>query len=168
MIIIAAAAVALVGYPLFARGPSSRRARGASNSNENSLSELLRKKQAVYDELKEIDFDFKMGKISEGDYEQMMQAHRAEAVEILKAIEGASGKEDFDKDIEARVMDLRKSSRGAKKAPAATTCHNCGQRLGSGEKFCPACGSRMASICPGCGAETAEGDNFCRGCGAKL
>lgn len=168
ILIITLIAAALAAYPLLSKRPAGQSADGSSQSNEDRLSELLEKKQTIYSALKELEFDYRTGKISDDDYRQMIGGHKAEAVAILKAIEEAVKRSDFGDEIEKRVMELRRSSQAAKKAPVAWTCSSCGERLGAEDNFCSACGAKIARGCPRCGTDISEGDNFCRACGAKL
>ncbi|HWD65692.1 MAG TPA: adenylate/guanylate cyclase domain-containing protein [Solirubrobacteraceae bacterium] len=48
------------------------------------------------------------------------------------------------------------------------SCPHCQAPVQSGMKFCPECGTALASLCPNCGAEHAPGQRFCAECGQPL
>lgn len=47
-------------------------------------------------------------------------------------------------------------------------CAECGHDLSGDERFCPECGTEVASGCPSCGHDLAGGENFCPECGTDL
>jgi membrane protease subunit (stomatin/prohibitin family) len=56
-------------------------------------------------------------------------------------------------------------------AGQGTPCTNCGQPIPAGSKFCPNCGTQVASAtvpCPKCGTANAPGAKFCTNCGTNL
>lgn len=72
---------------------------------------------------------------------------------------------------EAQVQETRSIEMSASSRPSAgLTCASCGERLGSGAKFCPKCGRKVdaAVYCAKCGAQAAGGARFCTKCGAPL
>ena len=44
-------------------------------------------------------------------------------------------------------------------------CHNCGQEIQPGQRFCPECGARQDAGCTACGAILPDGARFCPECG---
>ena len=48
------------------------------------------------------------------------------------------------------------------------TCLRCQHETSPGQKFCGACGARLAVACPSCRAANPPGQNFCGECGAAL
>ncbi len=51
-----------------------------------------------------------------------------------------------------------------------TTCPSCGASIGAKSKFCPECGTKLASkkFCPECGKEVLGNAKFCPECGTKF
>ncbi|MBT8216699.1 MAG: AAA family ATPase [Acidimicrobiia bacterium] len=47
-------------------------------------------------------------------------------------------------------------------------CSSCGTPAPDGARFCPTCGSGIATACPNCNAETPDGAAFCPSCGFAL
>ena len=50
----------------------------------------------------------------------------------------------------------------------AMRCPSCGSQSAPGQRFCGACGTRLASACPHCGAIVSPGSAFCTNCSARL
>jgi class 3 adenylate cyclase len=48
------------------------------------------------------------------------------------------------------------------------TCPGCGATNSAENRFCPSCGTSLASSCPACGVATTPGQRFCAACGHAL
>ena len=82
---------AVVGYPLFVKVPRSMI--GIRNINTNGLPHLLVQKEVAYATLKDLDFDFKTGKLSDEDYQELKTQYEKEAIGILEKIDQISKKQ---------------------------------------------------------------------------
>jgi len=78
------AVLAAIGYPLFA--PAGVRVETIREGDE--YHNLLYAREAAYLALKDLEFDYKTGKLDEDDYEQLKRRYEEEAVAILKSIDG--------------------------------------------------------------------------------
>jgi flagellar biosynthesis/type III secretory pathway M-ring protein FliF/YscJ len=83
---VLAAVVALVAAPL--RGGHAERAHGET---EDRIAELEARKEAKYREIRDAEMDARTGKLSDEDHRVLDRQLRAEAVEILKALDDARG-----------------------------------------------------------------------------
>ena len=81
----------VVGYPLFVKIPRSMM--GIRNINTNGLPHLLVQKEVAYTTLKDLDFDFKTGKLSDEDYQELKTQYEKEAIGILEKIDQLSKKQ---------------------------------------------------------------------------
>ena len=81
IVAVIVAVVALVSAPLRARDAGVRDERG------ERLAELEARKQAKYREIRDAQMDFDTGKLSQEDHRALDRQLRAEAMEILKAID---------------------------------------------------------------------------------
>ena len=79
-VIVAVAAV--VSAPLRRAGGPEEGAEGADR-----LAELEARKEAKYREIRDAEMDFKTGKLSESDHRALDRQLRAEAMEVLRAID---------------------------------------------------------------------------------
>ncbi len=80
------AVVALVSAPL--RGRAVDRVRAES---DDEIAELEARKEAKYREIRDAELDMRTGKLSQEDHRALDRQLRAEAVEILKALDDARG-----------------------------------------------------------------------------
>lgn len=80
------------------------------------LSELESRREALYGAIKELEFDYRMGKLSEADYEELDASYKLEAISLLKeidALKGLAGSVSLEDAIEEEVR--RSRSAGAEK-----------------------------------------------------
>jgi hypothetical protein len=81
VILVVTAALALVlSAPLRAR-------EDVRDESADRLEELEARKQAKYREIRDAEMDFKTGKLSEQDHRALDRQLRAEAMEVLRAID---------------------------------------------------------------------------------
>lgn len=91
-----------VGLPLFRRKVYG--AAFADSVKDEKLHKLFIEKENTYRTIKDIQFDFKAGKISQEDHDELVAKYETEAMEILKRID------TFKKNI-------KKGTSGKKKRP---------------------------------------------------
>ncbi len=115
---------------------------------------------AVLSALRNLDFDFQVGKVSEEDYASLRARLVAEAAQYLPS--RCCAQDDKDDEIEA-LIQARKAAKT--KAPA---CAHCGETLEASIRFCPRCGTAVEASCPSCGGDIKAGDLFCSLCGTQL
>jgi hypothetical protein len=84
-----AAVVAIVGTPLrAARGREGERA--ADRAAADRIAELEARKEAKYREIRDAEMDLRTGKLSEEDHRILDRQLRAEAIEVLHALDEAN------------------------------------------------------------------------------
>jgi gas vesicle protein len=81
ILVVIGALVLLLSAPLRSRGEDLRDERG------DRLEELEARKQAKYGEIRDAEMDFKTGKLSEADHRALDRQLRAEAMDVLRAID---------------------------------------------------------------------------------
>jgi flagellar biosynthesis/type III secretory pathway M-ring protein FliF/YscJ len=82
VIAVICAVIAIVAAPLRRRPDADAGAAGADR-----LAELEARKEAKYREIRDAEMDFKTGKLSEADHRALDRQLRAEAMEVLHAID---------------------------------------------------------------------------------
>jgi hypothetical protein len=122
-VVLSLVAVAFIGYPFY----QSRRKKISFDLNHRA-EELETRKSEIYAAIKDIEFDYQMGKLSEEDYEELKHQYRTEAVGLLKEI-------DQDHGVQP-VTDTR--------ATGINFCSQCGEPVGKSEQFCSNCGEKLA------------------------
>jgi DNA repair exonuclease SbcCD ATPase subunit len=100
---------------------------------------LLRKKEVLLGNLQDLDFEYKCGKLSETDYQQVRKEMTGEVAQVLDQIHGLEASLDLDALIR-RELAARKAP-GAKGTPQA--CPSCGANNPSKNKFCAECGAKL-------------------------
>lgn len=86
--------------------------------------------------LRDLDFDFQLGKITEEDYRTARMMLMREAAVVLQAQDRQD--QALDAEIEAQVQSLRALKMDH------PTCRRCNSPLKSGARFCSSCGSQAA------------------------
>jgi len=62
-----------------------------SAPHRTRLDQLLERRDAIYDNLRDLRFEFRAGKFSEADYEETKQALEMEAARVLAAMDELTG-----------------------------------------------------------------------------
>ncbi len=122
-VLLALAVMAVIGYPLYVK-PSL--AEGDVDEGDN-LHKLVSAKEAAFVALKDLEFDYKTGKIDEADYATLKSRYEAEAVNVMKRLDNA-------------VKGKSAESSGKHTAAKARYCSGCGKKIEEGDRFCAACG----------------------------
>jgi len=157
--------IILVGLYLYA--PFLERRARRVTLEEHELSALLAERDRVVTSLQELDFDFKLGKIPEGDYPVQRTALLQKGADILRSIDSYSPQPATTQDTESRLEkaiaahhadasaqqpgisddDLESmiiSRRKVRKNKSAGFCPKCGKPVMASDKFCPSCGKSLS------------------------
>ncbi|HEY0138039.1 MAG TPA: hypothetical protein VGB85_28330 [Nannocystis sp.] len=118
--------------------------------------ELRDEKRRLLRAIKELEFDFGMGKLSKGDFDNVIATYRLRAIEVMRALEGGALHPDL-----AKLLAEREAARSAPaEAPAATDadrprgplddttriCGSCGGTNEADARFCKFCGTAMKKL----------------------
>ena len=98
------------------------------------IQHLEDRKQAIYENLRDLQFEFRLGKLSDEDYRQTKQALQRELATVLA-------------ETEATLNRLGLTAVKAKPAaakPAGTVCPHCKATFAQALKFCGECGKAIA------------------------
>ena len=87
---------------------------GDLEGSQTSLKRLLRKKETIYENTKDLDFEFKMGKLSDEDYQELRKDYEQEAYAVMREIEQIKP-EVLQKTGEPQVVAVLKSEKKSKK-----------------------------------------------------
>ncbi len=136
MILLATgAAILVVAVVVFVAYPLVRPARSILTPGSGQFEELFRRRDRVYVELRELDFDYHVGKIIDDDYLAAREQLEIEAARILQAIDVQM--KAIDEEIEREVKRLRETRK---------VCSSCGAPLALNTRFCPACGEPVKAV----------------------
>jgi hypothetical protein len=115
------------------------------------------KREAVLAALRDLDFDFKTGKVSEEDYQPVRNQLMVEAAQYLEQEEKETER------LEVLIQSRRKAQQ------EGTKCAHCDAPVRAGQRFCSKCGSAVNNeLCPSCGKNIKADDIFCPSCGNAL
>ncbi len=147
-ILLTLAVLILVGAYLYA--PFMHNYGKSVTAEERELSALLAERERMLSSLQELDFDFKLGKIPEGEYPDQRMSLLQKGADILRRIDALSaehpreaaktgGKKLTDAQIEALISKRRPERKGRFEG----FCPKCGKPVLATDQFCPACGKAL-------------------------
>jgi len=119
---------------------------------------LYERRQNILLALRDLDFDYQIGKIAEDDHQALRVQLLAEAANLAP--------DDEDDEIEALIRARREVLAKTKQ------CSQCAGRLGAQDRFCPQCGApagkEAGAFCPDCRSKNVPEARFCSRCGKGL
>ncbi|MBI4465027.1 MAG: zinc ribbon domain-containing protein [Acidobacteria bacterium] len=165
VIICALLAVGAIGFTLIVR---ERDIPPAPVENPE-LKHLENRRQVLYENLKDLQFEFHQGKLSEADYQSLKGGFLNDLASVMAAIEvetEKSAKKTAGSHRAKRPMDVfseaqRKAHPEEETAGAAVAEAVASEQPASGDHH-------GALLCSACGAENAAQNRFCGQCGGAL
>lgn len=100
---------------------------------------LLRKKEVLLGNIQDLDFEYKCGKLSESDYQEVRKEMAVEVAQVLERIHGLESSLDLDALIRREVA----ARKGPAPKAAPQTCPSCGANNPVKNKFCAECGAKL-------------------------
>jgi hypothetical protein len=76
--------------------------------DQKKLAYLYSRRGTVYENLRDLDNEFQMGKLSESDHQRLRNGLLAEAAEVLRAIDDAHVRREIEDVIEGDVRSRRR------------------------------------------------------------
>lgn len=98
---------------------------------------LESRKAAIYENLRDLQFEYRVGKLSDDDYARTKKELQAELAGVLAEIDRLKG------GSHPVAAEVAASSRKAAPAAAGTVCPHCKARFDQPLKFCGECGKAM-------------------------
>jgi len=105
------------------------------------LADLKRRRLVVYENLKDLEFEFQAGKIAAQDYQSLRENYLGEAAALMATTQEAGQMKENDAVIE-REIAVRRTSRKIP-PPRDYVCPHCGFENPVPVKFCGECGTRI-------------------------
>lgn len=102
------------------------------------------RKQAIYENLRDLQFEYRLGKLSDGDYQQTKQALQKELAGVLAETEAVMAGLGLQPARAKRAPEKSAAVKSAQPAQAASSCPHCGAQFAQALKFCGECGKAMA------------------------
>lgn len=152
-------------------------------SEQEQLAELLAQRDAAFQALRDLSFDYKVGKITDEDFAAFEAGLKQNAAQTLRALDQWEAEADADLDtmMEDAILSRKAALTMEETAePDGRVCSKCGRPALAGDRFCGGCGSALGTAaaapalqseqlaCPNCGQPHTAADKFCAKCGAAL
>lgn len=102
------------------------------------IQHLEDRKHAIYDNLRDLQFEYRLGKLSDEDYQQTKQALQRELAGVLAETE------ETVKRLGGSAVRVQAKSSKAAPAKKGTVCPHCSAVFPQPLKFCGECGKAMA------------------------
>lgn len=164
-LLFSALAIAAVAWPLLKRGPTPVLV------EDDRLAELLQRKEQVLASIKDLEFDYRVGKLSKADYQQYDQRLRRQAIGLMQQIEQlAPESAGLDAALE-REIEQRRRVKSAVEATAdqdASVEAEIARRRRVPTEAAPANNGGGPRFCTNCGAALSPHHKFCAQCGAPV
>lgn len=163
LVILAVMLVAFtaVGWPLVTNSSGSRR----ESRTVFPWDDLVSQRDAAYRGIKELDFEYELGNLSESDYRRLRQRYRAEAATTLRSLDAATASGG---DAPAADPAASTETVAADSIQAELSCPSCGRSTESGDHYCWGCGEKLGRQCASCGGLVQARHQYCGRCGAHL
>jgi rRNA maturation endonuclease Nob1 len=108
------------------------------------IQHLQDRKQAIYENLRDLQFEYRLGKLSDGDYQQTKLALQKELALVLAETEETTKRLGLTPIGVPAKQTPSKPKAVVQKSPA-TLCPHCGASFSQHLKFCGECGKAIAS-----------------------
>jgi len=134
---------------------------------------LSAKIEQTYENLRELELDHKIGKISNNDYDRLQTGFKKRLSIIVSELNGyghAHSSKNILSKIEAEALLKRKTSgvsvlEGNTAAEEIFKCPSCIKTIDENSNFCPECGKKLK--CTNCSTIYLDDTIFCSNCGEK-
>lgn len=135
-ILLTVVAFAFLAYPLLRGHRRAVTAVTDPDAGDERVDGLLTRRDTTYSMLKELEFDYHSGLLSEEDYRDLDARYRGKAISILKNLDQAGPAGDDAGDvIERQVAEMRRGKQ--------RFCLQCGVALRPASRFCANCGANL-------------------------
>ena len=180
-VIIVAIAVALVAYPILR--PSDLAQQVSEDSQQKEVDALAAQRDETLQAIKDLEFDYRVGKVSAEDFNAFLARLKTQAAEILKRMDAlqTQGEPTLTDALEEEIASMRQ---GIPAPPAPAIHRGAAVREGTspvevatleneleaeiGQVRRQGSGTTSARVCSHCGHTAAPEDRFCGHCRLAL
>ncbi len=168
IVLLTALSLVFIAYPLF------KEKWGVETSSEDEkFRDLHSRRDTTYSMLKELEFDFQSGILTEEDYHDLEARYKRKAISILKDADNLEKGTGAEGDIEEQVQKPRRVMSNNLDKEVEEEILKLRQAKGSNpdrdmEEEVLELRRSQGKFCPQCGTKSEEDDRFCASCGTKL
>ena len=124
---------------------------------------MEREKTLVLRSIKELEFDYAMGKVGKVDFDEMHTRLRNRALGLMKQLDAGGGyKEQIAKEVEQRLARMEGDGFSHRQEPATAST------VAQGASADSEAVALLTGVCDQCETANDEDAKFCKNCGAKL
>ena len=135
MTVLVAVVLAVLTFVFITSPFFKQRLYSGDTVEDEKLQELHSKRDTTYSMLKELEFDFQSGILTEEDYRDLETRYKRKAISILRDVDDLEKGTNVEDEIEKQVRELRRSK--------GRFCPQCGVRYQEGDRFCSRCGASL-------------------------
>ncbi len=161
ILVVMLVAFTAVGWPLVTNSGGTR----PESSGVSPWDDLIDQRDAAYRGIKELDFEYQLGNLSESDYGRLRQRYRTEAATTLRSLDAATG---GGGDAPAADPAVSTGTGPSDSIETELPCPSCGKSTEAGDRYCWGCGAQLGRQCVKCGDLVQARHQFCGSCGARL
>jgi hypothetical protein len=163
IVIIIVAVIAFIAYPLFITRRESLAA------PVNPLEDLAAQRDSTYDAIRDLDFDYQLGKLSQTDYATLRDKYKMRAMQLLQQMDAMHGNDgaDVDAEIESQVAQMRRAKEDTIESEVARLRRSKNDPIENQVAQMRAA-KRSAARCKKCNTPLAVSDQFCSKCGTPV
>jgi hypothetical protein len=103
---------------------------------ESPVQHLEDRKAVVYDNLRDLNFEYRLGKLSDADYAKTKVTLQNELAQVMAEIDKAIG----------GSKPPAQKARAEERRPDPLSCPHCGAKFEKAMKFCGECGKGMTGV----------------------
>jgi hypothetical protein len=163
LLLLAALGAVVVGFVLYPVLGREATAGDQPTEKAQELMHLAEEKARILAAIKDLDFEYKAGKLSDADYQQVRAEDLARAARVMARMEALTAGEQAAPEQVAKDAEEPKET-------SEITCPSCRQANPQNAKFCLQCGNRFETQikCTKCGTELPGEARFCISCGEAI
>ncbi|MDR3701397.1 MAG: hypothetical protein P4L56_17245 [Candidatus Sulfopaludibacter sp.] len=101
---------------------------------------LDERKAAIYENLRDLQFEYRVGKLSDADYQSTKQDLQKELAAVLSEVDRLKAQ------LNGNVKSAKPAAAVPPPAPTGFVCDSCGAKFETNLKFCGECGKPMKVV----------------------
>jgi len=101
---------------------------------------LDERKAAIYENLRDLQFEYRVGKLSDADYQSTKKDLQKELAAVLAEVDRLKAQ------LNGNVKSARPAPAAPPPAPTGFVCDSCGAKFENSLKFCGECGKPMKAV----------------------
>jgi hypothetical protein len=112
-------------------------------ADDPELKHLEARRQVLYENLKDLQFEYHQGKLSEEDYQSLKQGFLYDLAGVMDSIERRAPSKGIPTGRVDKAGRSPKGKPGGTRSPQATVCPSCQESNPPGNRFCGSCGTAL-------------------------